>query len=55
MSKKTVLQDLQVSDEQFLDICLLAGFEYCTSFPPLNTNVMSFTFKGKDGDERRNR
>ncbi|KAG0166946.1 hypothetical protein DFQ30_006536, partial [Apophysomyces sp. BC1015] len=43
---ETVLQDLHVSDEQFLDICILAGFEYCPSFPPLNTNVISFTFKG---------
>lgn len=49
MSKKTVLQDLHVSDDQFLDICLLAGFEYCNSFPPLNHSAMSmgFTFKGK--------
>ncbi|KAG1559523.1 hypothetical protein G6F46_002736 [Rhizopus delemar] len=46
ISKKTVLQDLVVSDEQFLDICILAGFEYCPSFPPLNTSVVSFTFKG---------
>ncbi|KAF7727595.1 hypothetical protein EC973_007356 [Apophysomyces ossiformis] len=46
IGKKTVLQDLHVSDEQFLDICILAGFEYCPSFPPLNTNVISFTFKG---------
>ncbi|KAI9315269.1 PIN domain-like protein [Dichotomocladium elegans] len=46
MSKKTVLQDLHVNDEQFLDICLLAGFEYCSSFPPLNNNMnISFTFK----------
>lgn len=49
MSKKTVLQDLHVSDDQFLDICLLAGFEYCNSFPPLNHSAVSmgFTFKGK--------
>ncbi|CEG64051.1 hypothetical protein RMATCC62417_01095 [Rhizopus microsporus] len=46
INKKTVLQDLHVSDEQFLDICILAGFEYCPSFPPLNTSVVSFTFKG---------
>ncbi|KAL0092293.1 PIN domain-like protein [Phycomyces blakesleeanus] len=46
ISKKTVLQDLHVSEEQFLDICILAGFEYCPSFPPFNTNVISFSFKG---------
>ncbi|CAO3618472.1 unnamed protein product [Mucor hiemalis] len=46
VSKRTVLQDLHVSDEQFLDICILAGFEYCPSFPPLNTAHVSFTFNG---------
>ncbi|RCH91950.1 hypothetical protein CU098_001354, partial [Rhizopus stolonifer] len=46
ISKRTVLQDLHVSDEQFLDICILAGFEYCPSFPPLNTSHVSFTFNG---------
>ncbi|KAI7872052.1 temperature dependent protein affecting M2 dsRNA replication-domain-containing protein [Spinellus fusiger] len=46
ISKKTILQDLHVSEEQFLDICILAGFEYCPSFPPFNTNVISFSFKG---------
>ncbi|KAI7897303.1 uncharacterized protein EV154DRAFT_3371 [Mucor mucedo] len=46
VSKRTVLQDLHVSDEQFLDICILAGFEYCPSFPPLNTSHISFTFNG---------
>ncbi|KAI8374335.1 PIN domain-like protein [Radiomyces spectabilis] len=53
VSKKTVIQDLRVSDEQFLDICILAGFEYCPSFPPLNTTVMSFTFKGKQDLPRK--
>ncbi|CDH60807.1 xpg i-region protein [Lichtheimia corymbifera JMRC:FSU:9682] len=48
MSKKTVLQDLHVSDDQFLDICLLAGFEYCNSFPPLNHSAMSMGFTFKD-------
>ncbi|KAG2236720.1 hypothetical protein INT48_000718 [Thamnidium elegans] len=46
VSKRTVLQDLHVSDEQFLDICILAGFEYCPTFPPLNTSQVSFTFNG---------
>ncbi|KAK9766816.1 hypothetical protein K7432_003834 [Basidiobolus ranarum] len=46
VSKKTILQDLQVNDEQFLDICILAGFEYSSTFPPLQSDMMSFTFKG---------
>ncbi|KAL7309521.1 hypothetical protein PS15m_010389 [Mucor circinelloides] len=46
VSKRTVLQDLHVSDEQFLDICILAGFEYCPTFPPLSTSHVSFTFNG---------
>ncbi|CAO3594271.1 unnamed protein product [Absidia cylindrospora] len=44
VNKKTVLGDLRVSEEQFLDICILAGFEYCPTFPPLA--VISFTFNG---------
>ncbi|KAK9763372.1 hypothetical protein K7432_010006 [Basidiobolus ranarum] len=46
VSKKSILQDLQVNDEQFLDICILAGFEYSSTFPPLQSDMMSFTFKG---------
>ncbi|CAG8485691.1 2066_t:CDS:10 [Ambispora gerdemannii] len=45
LSKKTILNDLAISDEQFLDVCILAGFEYCGTFPPLNTEFSSFTFK----------
>ncbi|ORZ10080.1 PIN domain-like protein [Absidia repens] len=44
VNKKTVLGDLRVSEEQFLDICILAGFEYCPTFPPLS--AISFTFNG---------
>lgn len=43
ISKKAVLADLGLNDEQFLDVCIFAGFEYCTTFPPLQE--MSFTFK----------
>ncbi|CAM0140437.1 unnamed protein product [Umbelopsis sp. WA50703] len=46
LSKKTVLSDLGLSDEQFLDVCILAGFDYCPTFPPLNNNMIGFTFKG---------
>ncbi|KAF9547070.1 hypothetical protein EC957_008919 [Mortierella hygrophila] len=42
--KKAVLQDLLLSDDQFLDLCILAGFEYCITFPPLATEG-SFAFK----------
>ncbi|KAG9301630.1 hypothetical protein G9A89_016700 [Geosiphon pyriformis] len=44
LNKKSILNDLAISDEQFLDICILAGFEYCGTFPPL-TEYTSFTFK----------
>ncbi|KAF9108378.1 hypothetical protein BGX29_000631 [Mortierella sp. GBA35] len=37
ISKKAVLQDLMLSDDQFLDLCILAGFDYCPTFPPLAT------------------
>ncbi|CAO3607556.1 unnamed protein product [Cunninghamella blakesleeana] len=43
INKRTVLNDLHVSDDQFLDICLLAGFDYCPSFQ--TSTMMSFAFK----------
>lgn len=45
INKKGVLTDLQVTDDQFLDVCIFAGFENCSTFPPLN-DPASFTFKG---------
>ncbi|KAL1919389.1 uncharacterized protein VTP21DRAFT_2082 [Calcarisporiella thermophila] len=45
ISKKSILNDLQVSDDQFLDICILAGFEWCSTFPILTTDI-GFSFKG---------
>ncbi|GJJ68247.1 hypothetical protein EMPS_00593 [Entomortierella parvispora] len=44
ISKKEVLQDLLLSDDQFLDVCILAGFDQFTTFPPLATEV-AFSFK----------
>jgi hypothetical protein len=34
VSKRSLLTDLGVSDELFLDIGILCGFEHCPSFPP---------------------
>ncbi|CAG8489148.1 3402_t:CDS:10 [Paraglomus brasilianum] len=45
LSKKVILSDLQITDDQFLDVCILAGFEYCNTFPPLNTDLGGFAFK----------
>ncbi|KAG0244913.1 hypothetical protein BGW41_005512 [Actinomortierella wolfii] len=44
ISKKALLQDLQLSDDQFLDLCILAGFDHCPTFPPLTMDG-SFAFK----------
>ncbi|KAJ1672869.1 hypothetical protein EV182_006331, partial [Spiromyces aspiralis] len=44
VTKYSVLHDLRISKEQLLDICILAGFDWCPTFPPLDKyNV--FTFK----------
>ncbi|KAF9110475.1 hypothetical protein BGX27_006299 [Mortierella sp. AM989] len=32
--KKAVLQDLMLTDDQFLDLCILAGGDQCVTFPP---------------------
>lgn len=45
LSKRAILADLGISDDQFLDVCIFAGFEYCSTFPPLTSDLMSFTFK----------
>nr|CAG8450832.1 4779_t:CDS:10 [Entrophospora candida]CAG8586087.1 6687_t:CDS:10 [Entrophospora candida] len=44
-NKKTILHELGITDEQFLDACVLAGFEHCGTFPPLNVEYNSFHFK----------
>ncbi|KAF9188053.1 hypothetical protein BGZ50_001569 [Haplosporangium sp. Z 11] len=44
ISKKAVLQDLMLSDDQFLDLCILAGFDHCPTFPPLSAEG-AFAFK----------
>ncbi|CAG8748929.1 11916_t:CDS:2, partial [Racocetra persica] len=46
LDKKSILVDLQLTDDQFLDVCILAGFEYCGTFPPLNSEFSGFSFKG---------
>ncbi|CAG8438708.1 9726_t:CDS:10 [Diversispora eburnea] len=46
LNKKHILNDLALTDEQFLDVCILAGFEYCGTFPPLNSEFVGFSFKG---------
>ncbi|KAG0373226.1 hypothetical protein BGX24_011966 [Mortierella sp. AD032] len=45
ISKKAVLQDLMLTNDQFLDLCILAGFDYCPTFPPLAAES-AFSFKG---------
>ncbi|KAJ1979364.1 hypothetical protein H4R34_002858 [Dimargaris verticillata] len=44
MSKRAALKDLQLTTDQFLDVCILAGFDWSTTFPPLTTS-MGFSFK----------
>ncbi|TPX49988.1 hypothetical protein SeLEV6574_g01139 [Synchytrium endobioticum] len=36
VNKQNVLHDLGVYSDQFLDICLIAGFDWVWTFPPLN-------------------
>ncbi|ORZ16080.1 temperature dependent protein affecting M2 dsRNA replication-domain-containing protein, partial [Lobosporangium transversale] len=36
ISKKSVLQDMVLTDEQFLDLCILAGVDHCPTFPPFS-------------------
>ncbi|CAI2168817.1 8627_t:CDS:10 [Funneliformis geosporum] len=45
LNKKSILNDLDITDEQFLDVCILAGFEHCITFPPLSSDYSGFTFK----------
>lgn len=35
ISKKAVLQDIALSDDQFLDLCTLAGGDHGPTFPPM--------------------
>ncbi|KAK3810924.1 MAG: temperature dependent protein affecting M2 dsRNA replication-domain-containing protein [Benniella sp.] len=44
ISKKEVLLDLVLSDDQFLDLCILAGGDHCTTFPPISVEG-AFAFK----------
>lgn len=53
LDKGRVMSDLQVDREAFLDICLLAGFDWIPTFPPLisagtgyDASAGGFTFKG---------
>ncbi|KAJ1921768.1 hypothetical protein H4219_000501 [Mycoemilia scoparia] len=43
VTRYSILSDLRVSKEQFLDICIMAGFEWCPTFPVVDK--VSFTFK----------
>ncbi|KAF9974825.1 hypothetical protein BGZ73_001685 [Actinomortierella ambigua] len=45
ISKKALMQDLQLSDDQFLDLCILAGFDHFPTFPPLNMESGGFTIR----------
>lgn len=43
LSKRAILADLNITDDQFVDVCILCGFELCITFPPLVSDV-GFTF-----------
>jgi hypothetical protein len=47
INKGRVLRDLQVSNEAFLEICLLSGFDYIATLPALEdrTNGVAFSFQ----------
>ncbi|KAI1319362.1 hypothetical protein EDD11_004228 [Mortierella claussenii] len=44
ISKKGVLQDMMLSDDQFLDLCILAGVDHCPTFPPFSVEG-AFAYK----------
>lgn len=44
ISKEGVLLGLGLSDDQFLDLCILAGGDHCPSFPPISVEG-AFAFK----------
>jgi len=48
VEKIRVIQDLNlIHPDHFIDICMLAGFDWISTFPPLVSNPnTSFTFKG---------
>eukprot|EP00026_Physarum_polycephalum_P002709 Phypoly_transcript_02717.p1 GENE.Phypoly_transcript_02717~~Phypoly_transcript_02717.p1 ORF type:complete len:741 (+),score=127.90 Phypoly_transcript_02717:53-2275(+) len=39
---KSVLLHLSLSSDEFLDACVLAGFDYCVTFPPLLEQQFTF-------------
>ncbi|KAJ1925949.1 hypothetical protein IWQ60_004210 [Tieghemiomyces parasiticus] len=45
LSKPQILRDLGLDAEQFLDVCILAGFDWSATFPPLAVSNLGFTFK----------
>ncbi|KAG0330150.1 hypothetical protein BGZ99_008013 [Dissophora globulifera] len=45
ITKKNVLQDFMLSDDQFLDLCILAGGDHGQTFPPL-ASESAFIYKG---------
>lgn len=44
MSLRETLQKLELSAEQFVDMCLLAGWGACRTFPPVETELGRFSF-----------
>jgi hypothetical protein len=47
VEKRRVLYELGVNEDQFLDMGLLAGFDYLSTFPPLVEVPGGFTFRCK--------
>lgn len=41
---KTVLSKLSLTPEEFLDACMLAGFDFCGTFPPLLDQAFTFRY-----------
>lgn len=46
INKNKITSSLQITDDAFLDICLLAGFDYIPTFPLLiDQSGSAFSFK----------
>ena len=41
---KSMLLSLSLSSDEFLDACILAGFDYCVTFPPLLEQPFTFRY-----------
>jgi hypothetical protein len=44
LDKNTILQSLELTEDMFLDMCILAGFDYCPTFPVFTEPRKPFSF-----------